>query len=142
MENIDNVNDRTNLVLLKLKRDKTRKDHSLLKKLTFLYPDNETFETKIIKNLRSRGLISTTNTEGRYLNGVWTYNNPDLPKEDYTTKKGIKSLDAHLFPSEFRKELFDKRFKKWQIIGISIAAIGGLLTILSFIYKFFYIMSN
>lgn len=135
---IDNINDRTILVLLKYKKEKTRKERKLYEKLSKTYVDNFNFEFPIISNLEELGYMSVTNNEIRrdeYGRPVLLH--PDLPQERYTTELFNWATAFVKFPSETRKKTFDKRFRYWQLIGIIIAAIGGLITIWNFLFKFF-----
>lgn len=135
---IGNVNDRTILVLLKYKKEKTRKERKLYEKLSKTYVDNFNFEFSIISKLEELGYISVTNNEIRrdeYGRAVLLH--PDLPHEHYTTKLFNWATIFVKFPSETRKETLNKRFRYWQLIGIIISAIGGLITIWNFLLKFF-----
>lgn len=60
---IDNVNDRTILVLLKYKKEKTMKEQKLFEKLSKTYVDNFNFEFPIISKLEELGYMSVTNNE-------------------------------------------------------------------------------
>jgi len=135
---IDNVNDRTILVLLKYKKEKTRKERKLFEKLSKTYVDNFNFEFSIISKLEELGYMSVTNNEIRrdeYGRPILLH--PDLPHEHYTTELFNWATIFVKFPSETRKKTFDKRFRYWQLIGIIIAAIGGLITICNFLLKLF-----
>lgn len=137
LEKADNLNDRYNLILLKLKRDRNKEENKELQKLIIAYPDYAIFERRIIYKLQKRGFIDTTNSEGHEdENGDWIIDHPNLPKQEYTNEAGIQALNSRLFPSELREKTLNKRFRYLQIIGIGIAAIGGLITIGTFLYKF------
>ena len=136
LEKIENQNDRYNIVLLKLKPNKTQREIKRLKILVDAYPDNEAFEGAILHQLYDRGMISETNSEiFQDENGFDAYKYPDLPKDNYTNEIGEKALKNNLFPSEFRQKSLNKRFRNLQAVGITIAAIGGLITIFTFLYK-------
>ena len=138
LEKMENLNDRCNIVLLKLKQKQTQRDKKRLHALIDAYPDNEVFERSITRMLIERGMICTTNSEAfQNDDGNFMYKHPDLPKLLYTTEIGIKALKSNLFPSEFRQKTVDKRFRNLQAIGIAIAAIGGLITIVTLFYKLF-----
>ena len=128
---INNVNDRRILVLLKHKEVRTKAESRRLNQLTDLYPDNEKCEEAIITELRPRGFIKMMNLkvelneEGYYIETI-----TGLPKYLQTTEEGENALKNQLFPSEFKDKQRDKLFRLLQIIGLSIAAGGGLITIL------------
>lgn len=137
-KSIDNINDRTILVLLKYKKEKTRKEQKLFEKLSKAYVNNFNFEFPIISKLKELGYMSVTNNEIRRDEyGRPAYLHPDLPHEHYTTELFNWTTIFIKFPSETRKEAADKRFRYWQLIGIVIAATGGLITIWGFLLKFF-----
>lgn len=130
------LNDRLNLVLLKYKKYRSWLENFRLKKKEKLYPDNQTFEEGLIEYLAERNLMYLVNGEimqDSY--GSFVYVN-DLPKYWETTNSGEIALKNKLFPSESAKETFDVRFRLFQIIGICIAALGGLITLITFLYKF------
>lgn len=136
LEKADNNNDRFNIVLLKLKEGISGKDKKRLDKLEQIYPDNEAFYDAIKGVLYRRGMINVSNAETYQDDkGDFVYVHPELPKLWYTTEVGEKALKNNLFPSEFRQKSIDKRFGNLQAIGIFIAAIGGLITIFTLIYK-------
>ena len=132
----ENPNDRIIIVLLKLKRRKTKRDVRRLTKLCKSYPDNEAYEQKILKHLESRKMTDRVTKEpdvDEY--GYLKINPPVYPDGYYTTIIGENALKNNLFPSEFRQKRVNKRFRSLQAIGIAIAAIGGLITVFTFIHK-------
>jgi hypothetical protein len=130
---MDNINDRYNLVLLELKEYKSLIAKRKIQRLEKKYPDNATYRGTIIKELSKRGLVEYANSEAtQNENGSLVYEN-DLPKFYRTNGNGKLALSNRLFPSESRQKTMEKLFRSIQIIGISIAAIGGLITIISFI---------
>jgi hypothetical protein len=132
---MNNPNDRYNLVLLQYKERKGLRERNKIQKLCKQYPDNSVYESKIIDLLSSRGLIEYINSEAEQNeSGNWVYTN-DLPKYYQTTKAGETALKNGLFPSETRNEAKNKAFRYIQIIGILIAALGGLITIITFFYN-------
>ena len=132
---IDNINDRRNLVLLKYWKDKPRKWMRKHKSLSYRYVDNKKFESNIIDELKYIELLGITNSEiVRDEYGRPKYRHPDLPKELYTTSKGIDALKNKSYPSEMRKEMSERRFILFQVIGILIAAIGGVITIFTTLF--------
>jgi len=136
---MDNSNDRYALVLLLYKGNKSVLDKYRIGKLEKKYPDNKSYQDAIIKELISRGLIEYKNSEIKQVeNGTWEYIHPDLPKFNQTTQQGETALKSGLFPSESAQKSIDKRYRNIQLIGIAIAALGGLITILSFLYKWIF----
>ena len=136
IKDIDNLNDRRNLMLLHFKFNKTQKEKNRLIRLQNLYPDNDMFWNVIYGDLFKCGMIGTTNIDGYDDEcGNYVYKYPELPKENYTTEIGGKALKNNLFPSELRQKSLDKRFRYLQAVGIAIAAIGGLITIINLFIK-------
>lgn len=134
---IDNINDRTNLVLLNHIKNKGRRFKKLEKKLSDKYPDNILYERVIVDRMKSIDLMKVANTEmGVDELGRPYYLHPAELRYDCATRKGIEALKNGLFPSELRKKTVNKRIRRLQAIGIGISAIGGLVTILSFLYEF------
>ena len=107
---IDNINDRTNLVLLTHIKNKGRRFKKLEKKLSDKYPDNILYERVIVDRMKSIGLIKIANTEM----GVDEFRQPyylhsaEL-RYDCVTEKGIEALKNRLFPSELREKTINKR---------------------------------
>lgn len=135
---MDNTNDRYNLILLLHKENKSIFDKYHIKKLGNKYPDNKSYEDILITELSSRGLIEYKNSEAKQdQNGDWEYLYPDLPKYHRTTQQGEIALKRGLFHSESAQKKFDKRFRYLKMSGIVIAALVGLFTILSFLYKYY-----
>lgn len=129
-------NDRYRLVLLLYKKNRSFIDRHTVKRLKRKYPDNEGCQGKIIDELFKRGLIAYMNAEGyQDDDGNFRYKYPDLPKYYQTNDRGEEALTSALFPSEIREKQRQKRFRNIQVIGISIAAVGGLITLLTFLYE-------
>lgn len=130
-KNLDVYNDRINLVLLKYWNDKPCKWKRTMERLNNRYLDNKVYESRIIDELKYIELLDVSNSE--MINDEYgrpKYKYPNLPKELYTTEKGIKALKDNAYPSEMESEILNKRFITFQIIGILIAAIGGIITII------------
>ena len=133
----ERLNDRLNLVLLKHKGKISCIEDIRLRRLERLYPDNHIFEDGLIEILAERHLIYKVNGEIEIDENGNPYKiNSDLPEYWQTTRNGEIALKNKLFPSESAKETLDVRFRRFQIIGIFIAAIGGLITLITFLYKF------
>ena len=134
--NAGGFKDRLNLVLLKYKESKSFMDGAKLKKLERLYPDNTIYEVGVIEELRNRKFIFRVNAEGGIDENGNAYKIENgLPEYWQTTFNGEKALNSKLFPSESAKETFDLRFRLFQVVGICIAAFGGLITLVTFFYK-------
>lgn len=131
------LNDRLNLVLLKYKARKNLCDKVKLKRLQRFYPDCGVFEEGAREFLEERGLIKlvngglTQNSKGNFEHGN------GLPEYWQTTEAGEAALKSSLFPSEKAEQTGKFRFRLFQVIGICIAAIGGLITIVAFFNKLF-----
>ena len=135
IDNIDNKNDRCKLVLLDLKERKSWSERRMLSRLKNLYPDYMVTYDQISRYLLSKEMLVTTFTGGgRDKNGIpIEVDNPDSPPK--TSELGIKALRSNLFPSEKADNAREKRFRLFEIIGISVAAVPGLVWIFDFIYK-------
>jgi hypothetical protein len=134
---MDNINDRYNLILLLHKENKSIFDKCHIRKLSNKYPDNKSYEDILITELSNSGLMEFKNSEAKQdPNGNWVDLYPDLPKYRQTTQQGEIALKGGLFPSESAQKKVDKCLRCIQIYGIPIAALGGLITILSFLYKY------
>lgn len=134
---IDNMNDRTNLVLFNRIKSKGRRFKKLEKKLSDKYPDNILYERVIVDRMKAIDLMKVTNTEMDVDGfGQPYYLHSAELRYDCVTEKGIETLKNGLFPSELRKKTVNKRLRRLQAIGIGISAIGGLIIILSFLYEF------
>lgn len=132
---MDNKNDRYRLILLLHKNNKSLCDKYHIRKLEKRYPDNKSYQGDILSDLTERGLIESVNTEGyQDKNGNWVNIHPKETHYQRTTKEGVTGLKSGLFPSESREKARNKGFRYAEIIGICIAAIGGLITLLSFLY--------
>ena len=130
------LNDRLNLVLLKYKAKRRWIEDIQLRRCERLYPDNQTFEDGLIEILDERRLIYKVNAETELDENNDPYKiRGDLPEYWQTTPNGEMALKNRLFPSESAKESFDARFRLFQVIGICIAALGGLITLFTFLYK-------
>lgn len=131
--NIDNSNDRYNIVLLKYLKHKSKSDSKRYYKLLELYPDNDYFEYDIISKLIKLGLIDKeiTKERERSLSGQV------LPAEfnPVTNPSGEKAL-KNRFPSEYmerRRNIHQYRINK---AGFWVAVIGGISGIISIIITF------
>jgi len=136
-KNVDKRNDRLNLVLLKYKAGRSPGENRQYDKLNRIYPDNQTFEEGLIELLKERKLLYLVNGEmEQNEKGYVEYINKDDSYRYWeTTEKGELAIKSRLFPSESAKEIRETRFRLFQIVGILIAALGGLITLFSFLHE-------
>lgn len=90
---IDNINDRTNLVLLNHIKNKGRRFKKLEKKLSDKYPDNILYERVIVDRMKSIDLMKVANTEMGVdkLGQPYSLHSAEL-RYDCVTEKGIEAL--------------------------------------------------
>lgn len=134
---IDSINDRMRLVLLKYKCNKTHADNKCITALQHYYADNDMYESVIVDHLKANGCMTIENasTDGYedkfgHVKTEWT----ELPHGNITTPQGIAMLSLLKRNSEKAKRWQSRAFTIFQLIGITIAAIGGLLKIVETIY--------
>lgn len=134
---IDSINDRMRLVLLKYKCNKTHADNKCITALQCYYADNDMYESVIVDHLKANGCMTIENasTDGYedefgHVKTEWT----ELPHGNITTPQGIAMLSLLKRNSEKAKRWQSRAFTIFQLIGITIAAIGGLLKIVETIY--------
>ena len=130
---IDNINDRARLVLLKYKQNKTAADNKSIASLEHFYTNSSMYESVIIDHLKANGCmtIENTSTDGYedkfgHVKTEWA----ELPHGNITTPQGIAMLPLLKRNSEKAKRWQSRAFTIFQLIGITIAAIGGLLKII------------
>ncbi|MBA7489041.1 MAG: hypothetical protein HG422_08475 [Prevotella sp.] len=127
------INDRTRLILLKYKHDRTATDDRQLALLETFYADNGIYESAIVDRLKGIGCmdIENSSTDGYedefgHIKIEWG----KLPHGNITTPQGIAMLPLLKRNSEKAKRWKSRTFTIFQLIGITIAAIGGLLKII------------
>ncbi len=98
------------------------------------YPDNDIYESKLYQELSGVGFLRYTgkdllqNEDGNYIE-----QEPFDNGKYITTVSGELSLTS-LFESELLSKIESQRFKKIESLGILIGGIGGLITLLTFLY--------
>lgn len=133
IDNIENANDRARLILLTYKPLPNDRDKEDLIRLNKYYPDNKQYERSIIDHLGKHGYLTIENasTDGYtdefgHVLQTWI----DLPHAHITTNTGVKLIGMLKRESEMKNTCKNKLFFMFQMIGISIAAIGGLINII------------
>lgn len=127
-------NDRKRIVLLRHKLVKSKKEENEYSTLFLAYPDNERKEEDIYFELSNAGLLNYTGKspiqdgDGNYIE-----QEPYDRDKHITTIAGEYSLNS-LFESELTSKRDNQRFKKIESLGIIIGGIGGLITLLTFLY--------
>ena len=125
-EDINNVNDRSLLVLLENIRDRSRKENRIYERLSKIYVNNEVYNSKICSRFVKEGLMEC----------IWP--RPDMqkfgavnkyPPQYFTTEKGRKAITSGLFKSESLERRNSKIIKIVTLISSVIAAIGALWAI-------------
>lgn len=131
--NIDNPNDRYNIVLLKYLRNKSKNYSKRYNKLLELYPDNEYFEYDIISKLIKLGLIDKEITKERERSSSGQL----LPAEfsPVTNQLGEKALNNR-FPSEYMERKRNIHLYRINKGGFWVAVVGGISGIISIIITF------
>lgn len=126
---IDNINDRTLLILLEYTRNRNKKEKRLYERLSKIYVNNKSYERFMRGGLVKDGLlecIMPIPKHGKY--GIEYTEEPIY----LTTEKGRKSIVNGLFPSE-SKAIRIKIIIKW---GTLIAAvITALCAVCTFLLK-------
>ena len=129
---IDSLNDRTRLVLLKYKQGKDAYDNRQMESLERFYTDNGLCENAIIDHLRDEGCVTIENASTEGYEDEFGHTKPEwakLPHGFITTPQGILLMRTLKRHSEKAKRWQRRAFTIFQLIGITIAAIGGLLKI-------------
>lgn len=128
-------NDFRRIQLLKRLPGKTQKQKAEEKLLTQAFPTYLYTEQEICSELSKHGFIRYTGDPGHFdEDGNPVRKEPFRIDKYVTTEAGLSAL-KHSYPSEFRAKVVSDRIKKAEFYGILIAAIGGVITILSFLYK-------
>ncbi|WP_159468019.1 hypothetical protein [Dyadobacter sp. 3J3] len=127
-------NDRKRIILLRHKMVISKEEESEYNKLMSAYPDNDIYESKLYQELSGVGFLRYTgkdllqNEDGNYIE-----QEPFDNGKYITTVSGELSLTS-LFESELLSKIESQRFKKIESLGILIGGIGGLITLLTFLY--------
>lgn len=128
-------NDIRRIQLLKRLSIKTRKQTKELDRLIKAYPTYLRTENEICMELNNNGFMIHHGKPG-FMDDNGSYQ--EVEKFDInkysTTQEGLNAL-IFSFPSEILSQRRSEFFKKVELYGILIAAIGGVITILSFLNK-------
>ena len=123
---IDNINDRSVLVLLDSIRDRNKRERQEYERLSNIYVDNDAYASAIRSKFVKEGLMEC----------IWP--RPDMqkfgavnkyPPQYFTTEKGRKAITSGLFKSESLERRNNKIIKLVTLISSVIAAIGALWAI-------------
>lgn len=129
---IDNVNDRSVLVLLENIRDRNKKEQREYERLSDIYVDNDAYASAIKSKFVKEGLMEC----------IWPRpelhkfgENDKYPPQYLTTDKGRKAITNGLFKSESLERQNGKITKLVTLISSVIAAIGALWSLLKPLMK-------
>lgn len=114
---IDNKNDRSILILLQRKKDKTEKDEKIIRALELRYPDYKRYESRLIKELTEVEFLKKTDLTPE-LPSIDENGDPNVNKrfsEPITTSAGLTALSNGFFVSESEQEAREKR--RWRLDG-------------------------
>ena len=126
-EDINNVNDRSLLVLLENIRDRNKKENRMYERLSKIYVNNEVYNSTICSKFVKEGLMECImplpemgkfGAEHKY------------PPQYLTTEKGRKAITSGLFKSESLERRNSRIVKLVTLISSIIAAVGALWTLL------------
>ena len=126
-EDINNVNDRSLLVLLENIRDRDKKENRMYERLSKIYVNNEVYNSTICSRFVKEGLMDCImplpemgkfGAEHKY------------PPQYLTTEKGRKAITSGLFKSESLERRNSRIVKLVTLISSIIAAVGALWTLL------------
>lgn len=130
-EEIDNVNDRTLLILLEYTRNRNKKERYMYERLSKIYVNNKSFERYMRGGLVKDGLWECIMPIPKH--GIFGIEYTEEPIY-LTTEKGREAIVNGLFPSE-SKAIRIKNIIKW---GTLIAAIiTAFCTVFSFLLNCF-----
>ena len=126
-EDINNVNDRSLLVLLENIRDRNKKENRMYKRLSKIYVNNEVYNSAICSRFVKEGLMECIwpRPEMQKFGAVNKY-----PPQYLTTEKGRKAITSGLFKSESLARRDSRIIKLVTLISSVIAAVGVLVTII------------
>ena len=124
---IDNINDRSILVLLDSIRDRNKKERREFERLSNIYVDNDAYASAIRSKFVKEGLMECIwpRPEMQKFGAVNKY-----PPQYLTTEKGRKAITSGLFKSESLERRNSRIMKLVTLISSVIAAVGALWTLL------------
>jgi len=123
---IDNINDRSVLVLLDSIRDRNKRERQEYERLSNIYLDNDVYVSAIRSKFVKEGLMECIwpRPEIQKFGAVNQY-----PPQYLTTENGRKAITSGLFKSESLERRNSRIIKLVTLISSVIAAIGALWAI-------------
>ena len=123
---IDNINDRSVLVLLDSIRDRNKRERQEYERLSNIYLDNDVYVSAIRSKFVKEGLMEYIwpRPEIQKFGAVNQY-----PPQYLTTENGRKAITSGLFKSESLERRNSRIIKLVTLISSVIAAIGALWAI-------------
>ncbi len=123
---IDNINDRSVLVLLDSIRDRNKRERQEYERLSNIYLDNDVYVSAIRSKFVKEGLMECIwpRLEIQKFGAVNQY-----PPQYLTTENGRKAITSGLFKSESLERRNSRIIKLVTLISSVIAAIGALWAI-------------
>lgn len=123
---IDNINDRSVLVLLDSIRDRNKRERQEYERLSNIYVDNDAYASAIRSKFVKEGLMECIwpRPEIQRFGAVNQY-----PPQYLTTENGRKAITSGLFKSESLERRNSRIIKLVTLISSVIAAIGALWAI-------------
>lgn len=123
---IDNINDRSVLVLLDSIRDRNKRERQEYERLSNIYLDNDVYVSAIRSKFVKEGLMECIwpRPEIQKFGAVNQY-----PPQYLTTENGRKAITSGLFKSESQERRNSRIIKLVTLISSVIAAIGALWAI-------------
>lgn len=123
---IDNINDRSVLVLLDSIRDRNKRERQEYERLSNIYVDNDAYASAIRSKFVKEGLMECIwpRPEIQKFGAVNQY-----PPQYLTTENGRKAITSGLFKSESLERRNSRIIKLVTLISSVIAAIGALWAI-------------
>lgn len=130
-EDINNVNDRSLLVLLENIRDRNKKENRMYERLSKIYVNNEAYNSTICSRFVKEGLMECIwpRPEIQEFGAVNKY-----PPQYLTTEKGRQAITSGLFKSESLERRNSRIMRLITLISSIIAAVGALWTLLKPIF--------
>ena len=123
---IDNINDRSVLVLLDSIRDRNKRERQEYERLSNIYLDNDVYVSAIRSKFVKEGLMECIwpRPEIQKFGAVNQY-----PPQYLTTENGRKAITSGLFKSESLERRNSRIIKLVTLFSSVIAAIGALWAI-------------
>lgn len=125
-------NDRYRIVMLRHKQGISSKECRELNRLELSYADNHIYEQAIATILIDLGFLEITQWSSEKTIDTET---SDKSRQLLLSPRGLLAL-LTLYQSETREKSLFKSQKKAELVGITMAGIGGLITVIKFLYNF------